>query len=59
LGLSASDQALPDGLAESMSQYLIRRIEEAPNISLHTRTPLAALDGASVSPGRAAMRNPK
>jgi len=35
-----------DGLAESMSQYLIRRIEEAPNISLHTRTQLAALDGS-------------
>jgi thioredoxin reductase (NADPH) len=35
-----------DGLAESMSQYLIRRIEEAPNISLHTRTRLAALDGS-------------
>ena len=34
------------GLAESMSQYLIRRIEEAPNISLHTRTQLAALDGS-------------
>jgi len=24
-----------DGLAESMSRYLIRRIEETPNISLH------------------------
>jgi thioredoxin reductase (NADPH) len=35
-----------DGLAESMSQYLIRRIEEAPNISLHTRTQLAALEGS-------------
>jgi len=35
-----------DGLAESMSQYLIRRIEEAPNISLHTRTQLTALDGS-------------
>ena len=46
-------------VAESMSQYLIRRIEEAPIISLHTRMQLAALDGASVSPGRAAMRHPK
>src|SRR6202035_3629653 len=27
-----------DGLAESMSQYLIRRIEETPNITVHTRT---------------------
>jgi thioredoxin reductase (NADPH) len=35
-----------DGLAESMSQYLIRRIEETPNISLHARTQLTALDGS-------------
>ena len=35
-----------DGLAESMSRYLIRRIEETPNISLHTRTQLTALDGS-------------
>jgi thioredoxin reductase (NADPH) len=35
-----------DGLAESMSQYLIRRIEETPNITLHTRTQITALDGS-------------
>jgi thioredoxin reductase (NADPH) len=35
-----------DGLADSMSQYLIRRIEEAPNISLHTRTQLTAVEGS-------------
>ncbi len=33
------------GLADSMSSYLIRRIESAPNISLHTRTQITALDG--------------
>jgi len=34
-----------EGLAESMSRYLIRRIEESPNIALHTRTELTALQG--------------
>jgi thioredoxin reductase (NADPH) len=34
-----------DGLAESMSHYLIRRIEETPNITLHTRTQITSLDG--------------
>lgn len=34
----------PD-LSESMSAYLIRRIEDAPNITLHTRTQVTALDG--------------
>jgi thioredoxin reductase (NADPH) len=34
-----------DGLAESMSRYLIRRIEESPAITLHTRTEIIALDG--------------
>jgi thioredoxin reductase (NADPH) len=34
-----------DGLAESMSRYLIRRIEETPNITLHTRTQVTALEG--------------
>jgi thioredoxin reductase (NADPH) len=29
-----------------MSRYLIRRIEETPNISLHARTQLTALDGS-------------
>ena len=33
------------GLAESMSDYLIRRIETTPNITLHTRTQLTALEG--------------
>ena len=35
-----------DGLAESMSRYLIGRIEAAPNVSLHTRTQLTSLDGS-------------
>jgi thioredoxin reductase (NADPH) len=34
-----------EGLAASMSRYLIRRIEESPNITLHARTQLTALDG--------------
>lgn len=34
-----------DGLAESMSHYLIRRIEETPNITLHTRTRISSLEG--------------
>lgn len=33
------------GLAESMSRYLIRRIEETPNIRLLTRTQISALEG--------------
>jgi thioredoxin reductase (NADPH) len=33
------------GLAESMSEYLIRRIEGSPNITLHTRTQLTTLEG--------------
>jgi thioredoxin reductase (NADPH) len=33
------------GLAASMSQYLIRRIEQAPNITLHVNTEITALDG--------------
>ncbi len=33
------------GLAESMSRYLIRRIEESPNIVLRTHTEIVALDG--------------
>ena len=33
------------GLAESMSRYLIRRIEESPNITLHAHTQLTALEG--------------
>ncbi|HEY7164841.1 MAG TPA: FAD-dependent oxidoreductase [Candidatus Binatia bacterium] len=33
------------GLAESMSRYLIRRIEENPGIELRTRTEIVALEG--------------
>ncbi|HUO33530.1 MAG TPA: NAD(P)/FAD-dependent oxidoreductase, partial [Candidatus Acidoferrum sp.] len=32
-------------LADTMSRYLIRRIEEIPNITLHTRTEIIALEG--------------
>jgi thioredoxin reductase (NADPH) len=32
-------------LAASMSRYLIQRIEETPNIELHLRTSIVALDG--------------
>jgi thioredoxin reductase (NADPH) len=35
------------GLADSMSRYLIRRIEDAPNITLHVRTQLTALEGSN------------
>jgi thioredoxin reductase (NADPH) len=35
------------GLADSMSRYLIRRIEESPNITLHTHTEIVALHGES------------
>jgi thioredoxin reductase (NADPH) len=34
-----------DGLADTMSRYLIRRIEENPAIELHTRTEIVALEG--------------
>ena len=34
------------GLADSMSRYLVRRIEETANITLHIRTEIIALDGA-------------
>jgi thioredoxin reductase (NADPH) len=33
------------GLADSMSRYLIRRIEESPRIKMHTFTEIAALEG--------------
>ena len=33
------------GLAESMSRYLIRRIDETPNITLHVRTEIEELQG--------------
>jgi thioredoxin reductase (NADPH) len=35
-----------DGFAQSMSRYLIRRIEETPNIEVHPRTEIVALEGA-------------
>jgi thioredoxin reductase (NADPH) len=34
-----------EGLAASMSRYLIRRIEECGNVTLHVRTQIEALDG--------------
>ena len=33
------------GLAESMSRYLIQRIENTPNVVLRTRTQIEALEG--------------
>jgi thioredoxin reductase (NADPH) len=33
------------GLADTMSRYLIRRIEDSPNITLRTRTEITALEG--------------
>ncbi len=35
-----------EGLAASMSRYLIRRIEETPNITLHARTRIVAMSGS-------------
>ena len=34
-----------DGLSKTMSRYLIRRIEETPNIELHSDTEVVALEG--------------
>jgi thioredoxin reductase (NADPH) len=34
-----------DGLADTMSRYLIRRIEETPSIVLHPRTQIVGLEG--------------
>jgi thioredoxin reductase (NADPH) len=34
-----------DGLAQTMSRYLVRRIEDHPAIALHTRTEIVALEG--------------
>src|SRR6267143_158809 len=36
-----------DGLAESMSRYLIQRIEGNPTIALRTKTEIAALEGTN------------
>lgn len=35
-----------DGLADSMSRYLIRRIEQTPAIVVHTRTEITSLEGS-------------
>jgi thioredoxin reductase (NADPH) len=35
-----------DGLAKTMSRYLVRRIEETPNIELHSNTEVVALEGS-------------
>jgi thioredoxin reductase (NADPH) len=35
-----------EGLSDTMSRYLIRRIEETPNIELKTKTQIVALEGA-------------
>jgi len=35
-----------DGLADTMSRYLVRRIEDNPAIALHTRTEIVGLEGA-------------
>jgi thioredoxin reductase (NADPH) len=34
-----------EGLADTMSRYLIRRIEDSPAIHVHTRTEIVALEG--------------
>src|SRR5262245_2161247 len=34
-----------DGLAETMSRYLVRRIEDSPRITVHTRTEIHSLEG--------------
>ena len=36
-----------DGLAETMSRYLIRRIEESPKITLRPQTEIVALEGGA------------
>src|SRR5438874_9692531 len=36
-----------DGLADSMSRYLIRRIEDNPSIELRTKSEIVALDGSN------------
>ena len=46
------------GLAETMSRYLIRRIEESPAIELRTRTEIVALEGDGPPRAGAAARQP-
>jgi thioredoxin reductase (NADPH) len=45
-----------DGLADTMPRYLIRRIEETPNITVLPHTEIVALDGAEHL-GRVSWRN--
>ncbi|HET8946184.1 MAG TPA: FAD-dependent oxidoreductase [Candidatus Polarisedimenticolia bacterium] len=45
------------GLKESMSRYLVRRIEETPNISLRTNTRIVAMEGKSTGLERVTWRN--
>jgi thioredoxin reductase (NADPH) len=45
------------GLAETMSRYLILRIEENPAITLHTNTEIVALEGESGRLDRVRWRN--
>ncbi|MGB2620315.1 MAG: FAD-dependent oxidoreductase [Candidatus Acidiferrales bacterium] len=45
-----------DGLADTMSRYLIRRIEETPNITVLPHTEIVALDGTERL-GRVTWRN--
>ena len=40
------------GLADSMSRYLVRRIEGMPNVTLHTRSEIVALEGTSTPEGQ-------
>jgi thioredoxin reductase (NADPH) len=46
-GRSVTIMVRAAGLAESMSRYLIRRIQETPNITLRTETRIVALEGGS------------
>ncbi|MCE9578043.1 MAG: FAD-dependent oxidoreductase [Deltaproteobacteria bacterium] len=46
-----------DGLADSMSRYLIDRIRAAPNIELMTRTEVVALDGSDTGLERVTWRD--
>jgi thioredoxin reductase (NADPH) len=45
------------GLQESMSRYLIRRIEETPNITLRTKTQIVAMEGKPTGLERVTWRN--
>jgi thioredoxin reductase (NADPH) len=47
------------GLADSMSRYLIRRIEESSNITLHTKTQITELAGTDRLEGVSWARSPE